>query len=79
METTEEILNKPIERIEWRKRQAAACEGERSFWAKRGRLGLADGWKRNADEHRKALEETSKRLEAANKGRKGAKRWKTAN
>ena len=79
METTEEILNKLIERIGRHKRQAAACEGERSFWAKRGRFESADGWKRNADEHRKALEEISKRLEAASKDRKGAKRWKTAN
>lgn len=70
METTEEILNKLIERIEWHKRQAAACEDERSFWAERGRLELADGWKRNADEHRKALKEIEKRLEAANQGPK---------
>ena len=70
METTEEILNKLIERIEWHKRQATACEDERSFWAKRGRLELADGWKRNADEHRKALKEIEERLEAANQGLK---------
>ena len=64
METTEEILNKLLERVEWCKKQAVACEEQRSFWAKRGRFPLADAWKRNADEYRKALEETEKRIEA---------------
>ena len=67
METTEEILNKLLERVEWCKKQAVACEEQRSFWAKRGRFPLADAWKRNADEYRKALEETEKRIEAVNK------------
>ena len=65
METTEEILNKLLEKIKWCKKQAVACEEQASFWAKRGRFPLADAWKRNADEYRKALEETEKRLESA--------------
>ena len=65
METTEEILNKLIERIEWYKKQAVGCEEQRSFWAKKGRFDLADAWKRNADEYREALALTEKRIEAA--------------
>ena len=65
METTEEILNKLLERIEWCKKQDVDCEEQRSFWAKRGRFPLADAWKRNADEYRKVLEETEKRIESA--------------
>ena len=67
METTEEILKKLLERIQWCKKQVVDCEEQRSFWAKRGRFPLADAWKRNADEYRKALEETEKRLEDVNK------------
>ena len=63
METTEEILNKLLEKIKWCKKQAVACEEEAVFWAKRGRFPLADAWKRNAEEYRKALEEIEKRLE----------------
>ena len=67
METTEEILSKLIERIEWYKKQAVACEEEACFWAKRGRFTLRDAWKRNAEENRKILEEIAKRLEEVNK------------
>lgn len=70
MKTNEEIVNKLLERIEWCKKQAVACEEQASFWAKRGRFPLADAWKRNADEYRKALEETEKRIENVNKEEK---------
>ena len=65
METTEEILNKLIERIECHKKQADAYEKQRRFWAKIGNFSLAEACKRMADRHRKTLEEISKRLEAA--------------
>ena len=67
METTEEILNKLRERIEWHKKQAVACDEEAIFWAKRGRFTLRDAWKRNAEENRKILEKIAKRLEEVNK------------
>lgn len=67
METTEEILNKLLERIEWHKKQAVACDEEAIFWAKRGRFTLRDAWKRNAEENRKILEKIAKRLEEVNK------------
>lgn len=67
METTEEILNKLIERIEWHKKQAVACDEEAIFWAKRGSFTLRDAWKRNGEENRKILKEISKRLEGVNK------------
>ena len=67
METTEEILNKLLERIKWHKKQAVACDEEARFWAKRGRFTLRDAWKRNAEENRKILEEIAKRLEEVNK------------
>lgn len=73
METTEEILNKLLERVEWYKRQVTACEEQRSFWAKRGRFPLADAWKRNAEENRKILEEIAKRLEEVNKEKEDKK------
>ena len=67
METTEEILNKLLERIKWCKKEAVACEEESRFWAKRGRFTLRDAWKRNAEENRKILEEVAKRLEEVKK------------
>lgn len=67
METTEEILNKLIERIEWHKKQAVACEEEAIFWARKGRFTLRDAWKRNAETNREILEEIEKRLEKVNK------------
>ena len=67
METTEEILNKLLERIEWCKKQAVACEEQASFWAKRGRFPLADAWKRNAKRYREALALAEKRIETAKK------------
>ena len=73
METTEEILNKLIERIEWHKKQAVACEEQRRFWAERGNLFLAEAWKCNADGYRKALEETEKRIESAIKEKENDK------
>ena len=65
METTEEILNKLLERIKWCKKEAVACEEEARFWAKRGRFPLRDAWKRNADGYREVLEEIEKRIESA--------------
>ena len=65
METTEEILNKLLERIEWCKKEVVGCEEEAIFWAKRGRFTLRDAWKRNAEGYRKVLEEIEKRIEAA--------------
>ena len=67
METTEEILNKLLERIKWCKKEAVACDEEAIFWAKRGRFTLRDAWKRNAEENRKILEKIAKRLEEVNK------------
>lgn len=68
METTEEILNKLIERIGWHKQQAVSCEEQRRFWVKMGMFTLADACKRYGEKNRKILEEISKRLEAAIKG-----------
>ena len=65
METTEEILNKLLERIKWCKKEVAGCEEEARFWAKRGRFPLRNAWKRNADDYRKVLEEIEKRIESA--------------
>lgn len=65
METTEEILNKLLERIEWCKKEAVDCEEEARFWAKRGRFTLRDAWKSNADGYRKVLEEIEQRIESA--------------
>ena len=65
METTEEILNKLLERIKWCKKEAVACDEEAIFWAKRGRFTLRDAWKSNAEGYRKVLEEIEKRIESA--------------
>ena len=65
METTEEILNKLLYRIELCKKEAVACEEESRFWAKRGRFTLRDAWKGNAEGYRKVLEEIEKRIEDA--------------
>ena len=65
METTEEILNKLIERINRCKKEVAGCEEEARFWAKRGRFPLRDAWKRNADGYRNVREEIERRIESA--------------
>ena len=65
MEFMRETLDQLLKKAEWCKKQAVACEEQASFWAKRGRFPLADAWKRNADEYRKVLEETEKRIESA--------------
>lgn len=70
MEFMRETLYGLFKKAEWCRKQAAACEEQRSFWAKRGRFPLADAWKRNGDEYRKALEEIEKRLESAIKEEK---------
>ena len=65
METTEEILNKLLKRIEGHRKCASSCEDERRFWAERGNSFLAEAWKCMADWHRKQVEETEKCIESA--------------
>ena len=67
MEFMRETLNDLLEKAEWCKKQAVACEEKQSFWAKRGRFPLADAWKRNARSYREALALIEKRIEAMNK------------
>lgn len=65
MEFMRETLDQLLKKAEWCNKDLVYCEEQASFWAKRGRFPLADAWKRNADECRKVLEETEKRIESA--------------